>query len=55
MRNILKLHSGTQSGTAVSSKNYRIFGDFEKCLEIWKNTVPEKIFKNLYFSRKILF
>jgi len=33
MRNILKLHSGTHSGTAVSSKNYLIFDDFEKMLE----------------------
>jgi hypothetical protein len=29
MRNILKLHSGTQSGTPVSSKKYHNFGKNE--------------------------
>jgi len=29
MRNILKLRSETQSGTAVSLKKYLIFDDFE--------------------------
>jgi len=34
MRNILKLHSGTQSGTPVSSKKIQIFNDFEKIMTI---------------------
>jgi hypothetical protein len=39
MRNILKLHSGTQSGTVVSLKKYLIFDDFENIGKILKRII----------------
>jgi hypothetical protein len=41
MRNILKLHSGTQSGTAISSKKMDIFDDFEKIVKFSKKIMPK--------------
>jgi hypothetical protein len=52
MRNILKLHSGTQSGTMVSPKKYHIFDDFENYRENLIKITCKKIFKKNYFSEK---
>lgn len=66
MRNILKPHSGTHSGTVVSSKKYHIFDDFQKkekilekksCLSIdsKKEKILEKITIWNFLMRMILF
>jgi hypothetical protein len=52
MRNILKLHSETQSGTVVSPKKYHIFDDFENYGENLEKIMRKKIFKKNYFSEK---
>jgi len=52
MRNILKLQSGTQSGTVVSSKKYHIFDDFENYGKNLVNIMRKKIFKKSNFLEK---
>lgn len=54
MRNILKLQSGTQSGTAVSVKKWPIFRKVDAWQKIQTKVIPKKSIEKKRIFRKIV-